>query len=85
MDKVKDEAKNNPIEQPVTFTKDPTSLLTESDDKSKTANLADLKSEADTLKISSKRIRRYPVLSVLIQCRKSSSSIQRLKKPSMIT
>ena len=56
MDKVKDEAKNNPIEQPVTFTKDPTSLLTESDDKSKTANLADLKSEADTLKSLQKEL-----------------------------
>lgn len=56
MDKVKDEAKNNPIEQPVTFTKDPTSLLTESDDKSKTANLTDLKSEADTLKSLQKEL-----------------------------
>ena len=56
MDKVKDEAKNNPIEQPVAFTKDPTSLLTESDDKSKTANLADLKSEADTLKSLQKEL-----------------------------
>lgn len=56
MDKVKDEAKNNPIEQPVTFTKDPTSLLTESDDKSQTATLADLKSEADTLKSFQKEL-----------------------------
>ena len=64
MDKVKDEAKNNPIEQPVTFTKDPTSLLTESDDKSKTANLADLKSEADTLKSLQKELEDTGVIGV---------------------
>lgn len=64
MDKVKDEAKNNPIEQPVTFTKDPTSLLTESDDKSKTANLADLKSEADTLKSLQKGLEDTGVIGV---------------------
>lgn len=64
MDKVKDEAKNNPIEQPVTFTKDPTSLLTESDDKSKTANLTDLKSEADTLKSLQKELEDTGVIGV---------------------
>mgnify|MGYP004586727021 CR=1 FL=1 len=43
-----EEAEQNPIEQPVeTF--DPTSLLEESDDKIKTATLADLQSEADLL------------------------------------
>lgn len=48
MEKVQAEAEQNPIEQPVeTF--DPTSLLEESDDKSKTATLADLQSEADLL------------------------------------
>ena len=48
MEKVQEEAKQNPIEQPVeTF--DPTSLLEESDDKTKTATLADLQSEADLL------------------------------------
>lgn len=48
MEKVQAEAEQNPIEQPVeTF--DPTSLLTESEDKSKSATLADLQSEADLL------------------------------------
>ena len=48
MEKVQSEAEQNPIEQPVeTF--DPTSLLEESDDKTKTATLADLQSEADLL------------------------------------
>lgn len=49
MEKVQAEAEQNPIEQPVeTF--DPTSLLTESDDKgTSTATLADLQSEADLL------------------------------------
>ena len=48
MEKVQEEAEQNPIEQPVeTF--DPTSLLEESDDKTKTATLADLQSEADLL------------------------------------
>lgn len=48
MEKVQAEAEQNPIEQPVeTF--DPTSLLEESDDKTKTATLADLQSEADLL------------------------------------
>ena len=64
MDKVKDEAKNNPIEQPVTFTKDPTSLLTESDDKSQTATLADLKSEADTLKSLQKELEDTGIIGV---------------------
>ena len=40
--KAQEEADKNPIDGTVTFTKDPTSLLTESDDKSKTVNLADL-------------------------------------------
>ena len=48
MEKVQQEAKENPVEQPVEFD-DPSSLLTESDDKSKTATLADLKSEADLM------------------------------------
>lgn len=48
MEKVQAEAEQNPIEQPVeTF--DPTSLLEESDDKTKTATLADIQSEADLL------------------------------------
>lgn len=48
MEKVQAEAEQNPIEQPVeTF--NPTSLLEESDDKTKTATLADLQSEADLL------------------------------------
>ena len=48
MEKVQAEAEQNPIEQPVeTF--DPTSLLEESEDKSKSATLADLQSEADLL------------------------------------
>lgn len=48
MEKVQAEAEQNPIEQPVeTF--DPTSLLEESDDKTKTATLADLQLEADLL------------------------------------
>lgn len=48
MEKVQAEAEQNPIEQPVeTF--DPTSLLEESDDKTKTSTLADLQSEADLL------------------------------------
>ena len=48
MEKVQAEAEQNPIEQPVeTF--DPTSLLEESDDKTSTATLADLQSEADLL------------------------------------
>lgn len=48
MEKVQEEAEQNPIEQPVeTF--DPTSLLEESDDKTKTATLADLQPEADLL------------------------------------
>lgn len=46
------------------FTKDPTSLLTESDDKSKTANLADLKSEADTLKSLQKELEDTGVIGV---------------------
>lgn len=46
------------------FTKDPTSLLTESDDKSKTANLADLKSEADTLKYLQKELEDTGVIGV---------------------
>ena len=40
--KAQEEADKNPVDGTVTFTKDPTSLLTESDDKSKTVNLADL-------------------------------------------
>lgn len=48
MEKVQQEAKENPVEQPVEFD-DPSSLLTETDDKSKTATLADLKSEADLM------------------------------------
>lgn len=48
MEKVQQEAKENPVEQPVEFD-DPSSLLTESDNKSKTATLADLKSEADLM------------------------------------
>lgn len=62
--KAQEEADKNPIEQPVTFTKDPTSLLTESDDKSKTANLADLKSEADTLKSLQKELEDTGVIGV---------------------
>lgn len=54
--KAQEEADKNPVDGTVTFTKDPTSLLTESDDKSKTANLADLKSEADTLKSLQKEL-----------------------------
>lgn len=54
--KAQEEANKNPVDGTVTFTKDPTSLLTESDDKSKTANLADLKSEADTLKSLQKEL-----------------------------
>lgn len=46
------------------FTKDPTSLLTESNDKSKTANLADLKSEADTLKSLQKELEDTGVIGV---------------------
>ena len=46
------------------FTKDPTSLLTESDNKSKTANLADLKSEADTLKSLQKELEDTGVIGV---------------------
>lgn len=46
------------------FTKDPTSLLTESGDKSKTANLADLKSEADTLKSLQKELEDTGVIGV---------------------
>ncbi len=48
MEKVQAEAEQNPIEQPVEAF-DPTSLLEESDDKTKTATLADLQSEADLL------------------------------------
>lgn len=40
--KAQEDADKNPVDGTVTFTKDPTSLLTESDDKSKTVNLADL-------------------------------------------
>lgn len=40
--KAQEEADKNPVDGTVTFTKDPTSLLTESDDKSKTVNLVDL-------------------------------------------
>lgn len=40
--KAQEEADKNPVDGTVTFTKDHTSLLTESDDKSKTVNLADL-------------------------------------------
>ena len=40
--KAQEEADKNPVDGTVTFTKDPPSLLTESDDKSKTVNLADL-------------------------------------------
>lgn len=54
--KAQEEADKNPVDGTVTFTKDPTYLLTESDDKSKTANLADLKSEADTLKSLQKEL-----------------------------
>lgn len=55
MEKVQEEAEQNPIEQPVeTF--DPTSLLEESDNKSKEATLADLQSEADLLKTVKKEI-----------------------------
>lgn len=46
------------------FTKAPTSLLTESNDKSKTANLADLKSEADTLKSLQKELEDTGVIGV---------------------
>lgn len=51
MEKVQEEADKNPIEQSVEVKSfdDPTSLLTESDDKTKTATLADLQSEADLL------------------------------------
>ena len=55
MEKVQEEAEQNPIEQPVeTF--DPTSLLEESDDKTKTATLADLQSEADLLSSIQKKM-----------------------------
>lgn len=55
MEKVQAEAEQNPIEQPVeTF--DPTSLLEESDDKTKTATLADLQSEADLLSFIQKEM-----------------------------
>lgn len=40
--KAREEADKNPVDGTVTFTKDPTSLLIESDNKSKTVNLADL-------------------------------------------
>lgn len=58
MEKVQEEADKNPIEQGVevkTFD-DSTSLLTESDDKSKTATLADLQSEADLLSTIQKEL-----------------------------
>ena len=62
--KAQEEANKNPVDGTVTFTKDPTSLLTESDDKSKTANLADLKSEADTLKSLQKELEDTGVIGV---------------------
>lgn len=46
--KAQEEADKNPVETSVEFD-DPTSLLTESEDKSQTATLADLQSEADLL------------------------------------
>lgn len=49
MEKVQQEAKENPVEQPVEFD-DPSSLLTESNNKETSkATLADLKSEADLM------------------------------------
>lgn len=62
--KAQEEADKNPVNGTVTFTKDPTSLLTESDDKSKAANLADLKSEADTLKSLQKELEDTGVIGV---------------------
>ena len=62
--KAQEEADKNPVDGTVTFAKDPTSLLTESDDKSKTANLADLKSEADTLKSLQKELEDTGVIGV---------------------
>lgn len=58
MEKVQEEADKNPIEQSVEVKSfdDPTSLLTESDDKSKTATLADLQSEADLLSTIQKEL-----------------------------
>ena len=59
MDKVEEEAKNNPIEQSVTFTKDPTDLLRDADDKDRkdtSINLADLKNRADLMKTIQKEI-----------------------------
>ena len=40
--KAQEEADKNPVDGTINFSKDHTSLLTESDDKSKTVNLADL-------------------------------------------
>ena len=63
MEKVQEEAEQNPIEQPVeTF--DPTSLLEESDDKTKTATLADLQSEADLLSTIQKELSENGKISV---------------------
>ena len=58
MEKVQEEADKNPIEQSIEVKSfdDPTSLLTESDDKSKTATLADLQSEADLLSTIQKEL-----------------------------
>ena len=58
MEKVQEEVDKNPIEQSVEVKSfdDPTSLLTESDDKSKTATLADLQSEADLLSTIQKEL-----------------------------
>ena len=59
MEKVQEEADKNPIEQSVEVKSfdDPTSLLTESDDKgTSTATLADLQSEADLLSTIQKEL-----------------------------
>lgn len=59
VDSLKDalaEAQKVAEDNPVTTPLDPTSLLTESDDKSKTATLADLQSEADLLSTIQKEL-----------------------------
>lgn len=67
MEKVQEEADKNPIEQGVEVKAfdDPTSLLTESDDKgTSTATLADLQSEADLLSTIQKEISENGKISV---------------------
>lgn len=81
MEKVQEEADKNPIEQSVEVKSfdDPTSLLTESDDKgTSTATLADLQSEADLLS-TIQRNYQIMVRLVYLQCRVLLSSIQKLK------